>query len=66
MTRAPRRKELPVSEPETVASATEQTGLMPALPEDEAEAAAYQALYPVPRQRENNKSKRSRDFAPFL
>ena len=56
MTRAPRRKELPVSEPKTVASATEQTGLMPALPEDEAEAAAYQALYPVPR--ENSKTKR--------
>ena len=57
MTHAPRREKHPADEPETVASATEQTGLIPALPEDEDESAAYEALYPIPRQRENRKGK---------
>ena len=58
MTRAPRREKHPINEPESVASATEQTGLMPALPEDETESAAYEALCPIPRQKENRNSKR--------
>ena len=45
----PAREKNPAVEPETVASATEQTGLIPALPEDGDEAIAYEALYPIPR-----------------
>ena len=44
----PAREKNPAVEPETVASATEQTGLIPALPEDGDEA-AYEALYPIHR-----------------
>ena len=58
MAHAPRRQKQPDSAPESVASATEQTGLIPALPEDEAQSAAYEALYPIPRQKENQKSRR--------
>ncbi len=48
-----RRARRPEEEAENAVSATEQTGLIPALPEDEEEEAAYRALYPIPRQREN-------------
>ena len=54
----PHREKHPIDEPESVASATEQTGLIPALPEDEEESAAYEALYPIPRQRENASPRR--------
>ena len=47
----PAREKSPAIEPETVASATEQTGLIPVLPEDEDEAITYEALYPVHRQK---------------
>lgn len=53
----PERKIDPALEAESVASATGQTGLMPALPEDEAEA-AYEALCPIPRPKENTRGKR--------
>ena len=53
----PRREKRPAAEPEAVASATEQTGLIPALPEDETESAAYEALYSIPRQKENRNGK---------
>ena len=51
----PRRERPPVDEPETIASATEQTGLIPVLPEDEDEALSYEELYPIHRQRENRR-----------
>jgi|GEM_PF-6265729 len=58
MTKATRRDRRPPVEPETVASAMEQTGLIPSLPEDEDESAAYEALYPIPRQQENTRPRR--------
>ena len=48
----------PDDEPEFIASATEQTGLIPSLPEDEEESESYEELYPIHRQRENVRSKR--------
>ena len=48
-----RKARHPEDEAENAVSATEQTGLIPALPEDDEEEAAYKALYPIPRQREN-------------
>lgn len=52
--RTERRRE---DEPEPVVSATEMTGLIPALPEDGDEA-AYRALCPIPRQKESPRSRR--------
>ena len=48
----------PDDEPEFIVSNTEQTGLIPALPEDEDESEAYEELYPIHRQRENVRSRR--------
>ena len=36
----------PATEPENTASSSEQTGLIPVLPEDEEETEAYEELYP--------------------
>ena len=58
MTYAPHRERHPDDEPETIASAREQTGLIPALPEDEDESIAYEELYPIHRQKENVLSRR--------
>ena len=47
MKKRQRDAERALSEAENIASATECTGLMPALPEDEAQADAEAALYDI-------------------
>lgn len=37
---------------QTVASATEQTGLIPALPQSETQEESYETIYPVHRQKD--------------
>ena len=49
---------LPVDESENAASASEMTGLIPSLPENEGEADAYQSLYAMPRQKTPDQKKR--------
>ena len=52
------KRPLPVDESEETASASEMTGLIPALPENADEADAYRALYPMPRQKVPDKTRR--------
>ncbi len=47
------RRERVARNPLPAASAAEQTGLMPALPEDGAQKASYQAILRTHRQKEN-------------
>ncbi|MCI7026810.1 MAG: hypothetical protein MR914_01920 [Clostridiales bacterium] len=47
------RRERVARNPMPAASATEQTGLIPALPEDDAQKASYQAVLRTHRQKEN-------------
>lgn len=46
------RKMNPTWETQDVASAGEQTGLIPALPEDDEQAESYESLYPIHEQRD--------------
>ena len=45
-----KNRPLPCYDIEQTASATEMTGLIPFLPEDESQAESYEALYPIHRQ----------------
>lgn len=47
------RRERVARNPMPAASANEQTGLMPALPADDAQKASYQAVLPTRRQKES-------------
>ena len=46
-----KRKKIPYDESEITVSATEQTGLIPALPLSDEEAESYETLYPIHKQK---------------
>ena len=47
----------PFDRPEVTISANDQTGLIPALPENDGEAESYEELYPLHRQKTPRKSR---------
>ena len=46
-----KRKKIPYDESEITVSATEQTGLIPALPLSDEETESYETLYPIHKQK---------------
>ena len=46
-----KRKKIPYDESEITVSATEQTGLIPALPLSNEETESYETLYPIHKQK---------------
>ena len=46
------RKPNPIPDGQDVASASELTGLIPAMPEDDDQAESYESLYPIHEQRD--------------